>query len=71
MPVSDRKSVKNCLHLGLASESEDRESEIERILALGARRVRVGQTGAESWTGSRRSRGQRVLRGTPEARLIG
>jgi len=26
------------------------EAEIERILALGARRVDIGQTGAESWT---------------------
>jgi hypothetical protein len=28
----------------------EQEAEIERILALGARRVDIGQTGAESWT---------------------
>jgi hypothetical protein len=29
---------------------DDREAEIGRILALGARRVDIGQTGDESWT---------------------
>ena len=29
---------------------EDRDAEIDRLLALGARRVDVGQTGEESWT---------------------
>ncbi|MGH3742881.1 MAG: VOC family protein [Micromonosporaceae bacterium] len=28
----------------------EQKAEIERILALGARRVDIGQTGAESWT---------------------
>jgi len=28
----------------------EQEAEIERILALGAQRVDIGQTGAESWT---------------------
>jgi predicted enzyme related to lactoylglutathione lyase len=50
MPVTDRKSVKNRLHLDLTSEPEDRDAEIERILALGARRVDIGQGGTESWT---------------------
>ncbi|MFB7337865.1 VOC family protein [Streptomyces adustus] len=50
MPVTDRKVVKNRLHLDLTSAAEDREAEIERILALGARRVDVGQRGDESWT---------------------
>jgi predicted enzyme related to lactoylglutathione lyase len=50
MPVTDRKSVKNRLHLDLTSGAEDREAEIERILSLGARRADVGQTGEESWT---------------------
>ena len=49
MPVTDAKSVKNRLHLDLTSEPDDRDAEIERILALGARRVDIGQTGAESW----------------------
>lgn len=50
MPVTEPKAIKNRLHLDLTSSSEDREQEIERLLALGARRVDVGQTGTESWT---------------------
>jgi predicted enzyme related to lactoylglutathione lyase len=50
MPVTEPKAIKNRLHLDLTSSSEDREQEIERLLALGARRVDIGQTGTESWT---------------------
>ncbi|MEV5901052.1 VOC family protein [Streptomyces sp. NBC_00015] len=50
MPVSDRKAVKNRLHLDLTAPAEEREAEIERLLALGARRADVGQSGEESWT---------------------
>ena len=50
MPVTEPKIVKNRVHLDLTAAPDDRESEIERILALGARRVDIGQTGAESWT---------------------
>ncbi|MGW6059533.1 VOC family protein [Streptomyces sp. NPDC055189] len=50
MPVSDRKVVKNRLHLDLTAPAEDRDAEIERLLALGARRADVGQSGQESWT---------------------
>ena len=50
MPVTDPKTVKNRVHLDLTSSAEDRDQEIERLLALGARRVNIGQTGAESWT---------------------
>ena len=50
MPVDDRKVVKNRVHLDLTTSAGDRDAEIERIVALGARRVDVGQTGAESWT---------------------
>jgi len=49
MPVADGKRVKNRLHLDLTSGVEDRAGEIERVLALGASRVDVGQTGEESW----------------------
>jgi hypothetical protein len=44
----DLKTVKNRLHLDLTS-AQDRDQEIERLIALGARRVEIGQTGAESW----------------------
>ena len=50
MPVTEVKAVKNRLHLDLDPGPDDRHAEIERILALGARRVDIGQTGAESWT---------------------
>jgi len=50
MPVTDTKTVKNRLHLDLTSDPEDRDAEIERIVALGARRVDIGQSGSESWT---------------------
>ena len=50
MPVTDPKTVKNRVHLDLTSSAEDRDQEIERLLALGDRRVDIGQTGAESWT---------------------
>ena len=49
MPVTDPKIVKNRVHLDLTTSAEDRDQEIERLLALGARRVDIGQTGAESW----------------------
>jgi predicted enzyme related to lactoylglutathione lyase len=50
MPVREGKRVKNRLHLDLTSAAGDRDAEIERLLALGAERVDVGQTGEESWT---------------------
>ena len=50
MPVTDAKTVKNRVHLDLTSGAADRDQEIDRLLALGARRVDIGQTGAESWT---------------------
>jgi len=50
MPVTEPKTVKNRVHLDLTSSAADRDQEIGRLLALGARRVDIGQTGAESWT---------------------
>jgi predicted enzyme related to lactoylglutathione lyase len=50
MPVDEPKTVKNRLHLDLTTTAEDRDQEIERLIALGARRVDIGQTGKESWT---------------------
>jgi Glyoxalase-like domain len=47
---TDAKTTKNRLHLDLSPDPGEQEAEIERILALGARRVDIGQTGAESWT---------------------
>ena len=39
MPVTDPKTVKNRVHLDLTSSAADRDQEIDRLLALGARRV--------------------------------
>ena len=49
MPAGETKTVKNRVHLDLTTNAGDRDEEIERLLALGARRVDVGQTGDESW----------------------
>jgi predicted enzyme related to lactoylglutathione lyase len=50
MPAGDTKIVKNRVHVDLTSAAEDRTEEIDRLLALGARRAGIGQTGTESWT---------------------
>jgi Glyoxalase-like domain len=50
LPVTDHKMVKHPVQLDLTSSAADREQEIDRLLALGARRADIGQTGAESWT---------------------
>ena len=50
MPVTDAKTVKNRVHLDLTTGADDRDAEIERLVALGAARVDIGQTGTESWT---------------------
>ena len=50
VPVPEGKTVKNRLHIDLAPHiSDDRDAEIARLLAMGATRVDVGQTGEESW----------------------
>ena len=50
MPVSDVKRAKNRVHVDLTTNAADRDQEIQRLLALGARLADVGQTGDESWT---------------------
>jgi predicted enzyme related to lactoylglutathione lyase len=50
MPVTDRKTAKNRLHLDLTPGPDGRDAEVHRILALGARRADVGQSGTQSWT---------------------
>lgn len=71
MPVTDRKTTKNRLHLDLTCTPEGREAEIERILALGARRVDVGQTGEESWTVLADPEGNEFCVVRPKSTLIG
>ncbi len=50
MPAAEGKGTKNRLHLDLAPGPGGRDAEVDRIVALGARRVEIGQTGDESWT---------------------
>ena len=45
--VSDEKVVKNRIHLDF--RPDDQQAEVDRVLALGARRVDIGQQGDESW----------------------
>ncbi|HEY7043693.1 MAG TPA: VOC family protein [Nocardioidaceae bacterium] len=49
MPVDETKTSKNRVHLDLTTTDDDRADEIDRLLALGASRADVGQTGEESW----------------------
>ena len=50
MPAgATKKVVKNRVHLDLTTTADERDTEIERLLRLGARRVDIGQTGEESW----------------------
>lgn len=71
MPVTDEKTVKNRVHLDLTSRPDEREAEIERLLALGARKVDIGQTGAESWTVLSDPEGNEFCIVRPKATLIG
>ena len=71
MPVTDRKTVKNRLHLDLTTTADDRHAEIERLVGLGARRVDVGQTGEESWTVLADPEGNEFCVVRPKATLIG
>ncbi|MEU6846785.1 VOC family protein [Streptomyces sp. NPDC046716] len=71
MPVSDPKTVKNRLHLDLTSAAGDRAEEIERLLALGARRADVGQRGDESWTVLADPEGNEFCVVRPKETLIG
>lgn len=47
--VPEEKMVKNRLHLDLRADGVSTEDELERLLALGARRVDVGQADDVSW----------------------
>ncbi|MEU9786379.1 VOC family protein [Streptomyces phaeochromogenes] len=47
VPVGERKTVKNRLHIDLTPD--DRDAEVDRLLALGARRADVGQGEDVTW----------------------
>ena len=49
VPVPEDKSAKNRLHLDIAPPIDgDQDAEVERLIALGARRIDIGQ-GDVSW----------------------
>jgi predicted enzyme related to lactoylglutathione lyase len=71
MPVSDPKIVKNRVHIDLTSSAADRDQEIGRLVALGARHADIGQTGAESWTVLADPEGNEFCVVRPKETLIG
>jgi catechol 2,3-dioxygenase-like lactoylglutathione lyase family enzyme len=48
--VPEDKVAKNRIHFDVSPVDVSQEDEVERILALGATRADIGQTGDESWT---------------------
>jgi hypothetical protein len=46
--VPESKAVKNRLHIDVSPIDRSRDEEVERLLALGARHVDIGQ-GEQSW----------------------
>ncbi|WP_405677186.1 VOC family protein [Streptomyces sp. NBC_01511] len=48
-PSGDPRPGKLPLHIDVNATDRDQDAELERLLALGARPVDVGQTGMESW----------------------
>ena len=48
--VPEEKAAKNRVHFDVSPVDCSQEEEVERILALGATRADIGQTGEESWT---------------------
>jgi predicted enzyme related to lactoylglutathione lyase len=46
--VPEQKRIKNRLHIDVNPRDRDQEQEVNRILALGARRIDIGQ-GEQSW----------------------
>ena len=71
MPVTDVKMVKNAFISISPARLMARQAEIERLLDLGARRVDVGQTGAESWTVLADPEGNEFCVIRPKKSLIG
>ena len=47
--TDEPKAGKLRLHIDVNATDREQDDELERLLAAGARRVDIGQTGAESW----------------------
>ncbi|MFC5183491.1 VOC family protein [Actinomadura harenae] len=48
-PTGDPRPAKLRLHIDVSATDHDQDAELERLLALGATRADVGQSGDESW----------------------
>ncbi|MGW6422541.1 VOC family protein [Nocardia sp. NPDC055053] len=48
-PSAERKREKLRLHLDVNPTDRDQDAELARLLDAGARKIDIGQTGAESW----------------------
>ncbi|MBH1937511.1 VOC family protein [Streptomyces sp. AV19] len=48
-PTTAPRTGKLRLHIDVNATDRDQDAELERLLALGARPVDIGQTGTESW----------------------
>ena len=48
VPVPEKKTLKNRIHLDVSPVGCDRDEEVDRLIAFGARRVDVGQ-GEQPW----------------------
>ena len=72
MPAgATRKTTKNRVHLDLTTTAEDRDAEIARLIALGARHVDIGQTGRESWDVLADPEGNEFCVVRPKVSLVG
>ena len=47
--TDEPRRAKSRLHIDVNATDRDQDAELERLLALGARRPDIGQTGEESW----------------------
>ncbi|WP_086691693.1 VOC family protein [Streptomyces recifensis] len=48
-PTTDPRPAKLRLHIDVSPTDRDQPAELDRLLALGARRADIGQSGEESW----------------------
>ncbi|MEX3104981.1 MULTISPECIES: VOC family protein [unclassified Streptomyces] len=48
-PTSDPRPAKLRLHIDVSPTDRDQDTELARLLALGARHADIGQTGEENW----------------------
>ncbi|MFF0412983.1 VOC family protein [Kitasatospora sp. NPDC004745] len=48
-PSEDPRTGKLRMHIDVNATDRDQDAELERLLALGARPVDIGQSGEESW----------------------